>query len=98
MGFDTDMEKATKNKVSFTVSRSTPGTVSVKAIVVSGSVAETDPITLTFTGPQSNLSLSEPASTLLNNRGNQNDSATQNVNEETEDTRDVFVPDVDGCR
>ncbi len=72
-GFDGDDEKAVMNKVSFTVGRATPGMVSVKAIVVGGSVAETAPITLTFTGPQDSVSLSDATSTLLNQKVGERD-------------------------
>ncbi len=91
VGFDTDMEKATKNKISFTVAKATPGMVSVKAIVVGGSVAETAPITLTFTGSQDSVSLSEPATTLLNQKvGKRDNPDTKDVNED-DDPRDSLT-------
>ena len=82
---------AKKNKVSFTVKKATPGTVDVKALVVSGSVAESETITLTFTGPAATVSLSEPATTLLNQAvGTRDDMGTPNVNED-DDPRDSLT-------
>ena len=90
-GFDGDDEKAVMNKVSFTVGRATPGMVSVKAIVVGGSVAETAPITLTFTGPQDSVSLSDATSTLLNQKvGERDNPKTTDVNED-DDPRDSLT-------
>ena len=91
VGFDMPEEKAIKNKVSFTVAKATPGMVSVKAIVVGGSVAETAPITLTFTGSQDSVSLSEPATTLLNQKvGKRDNPDTKDVNED-DDPRDSLT-------
>ena len=82
---------AVKNKVSFTVKKATPGTVDVKALVVSGSVAESETIMLTFTGPAATISLSEPATTLLNQKvGKRDNPATTDVNED-DDPRDSLT-------
>ena len=83
---------ATGNKVRFTVTKTTPGTIDVKALVVgTGVVAETDTVTLSFAGAVDSLSLSEPTSTLLNQAvGTRDDPATTDKNED-DDPRDSLT-------
>ena len=83
-------QTAVKNTVKFTVAKATAGTVDVKALVVSGSVAESETITLTFTGSVATVSLSEPATTLLNQAVGTRDDPDTDANED-DDPRDSLT-------